>query len=123
MMVANWVMAIGRRYKIAGYKNGSLVYELIKCVLAIGAGFAPNNRTGIVPNVFTSAVNAFAIAFHVALLKIGGKAMHVLVVRENGLRLAIEEVGIPKPYKRHDNRNIFFEGFSAEMVIGGIGAF
>ncbi len=49
--------------------------------------------------------------------------MHVLIVRQNGFSLAIEEVGIPKAYKRHDNRNVLFEGFSAEMIIGGISAF
>src|ERR1044072_9310479 len=123
MMVANRVMAIGRRYKIAGDQNSSLVYQLVKGMLAIGAWFAPNNRTGIVPYGFTPAVNAFTIAFHVALLKIGGKAMHVLIVRQNGFGLAIEEVGVPKAYKRHDNRYIFFEGFCAKMVIGRIGAF
>ncbi len=49
-MVANWVMAVGRCNKIAGYQYGSLVDQLIKGMLAIGAWFAPDNRTGIVAN-------------------------------------------------------------------------
>src|SRR5688572_9294631 len=123
MMVANRVMAVGRCNKIAGDQNGSLVYQLVKGMLAISAWFAPDNRPCTVPHRFSSAVNAFAIAFHVALLKIGGKAMQVLIVRQNGLGLTIEKVGIPKAYKRHDHRNIFLERLFAEMIIGGTGAF
>ena len=36
-----------------------------------------------------------SIRLHVSLLKVGGEAVHVLVVREQGVRLGAEEVAVP----------------------------
>src|SRR6185436_3742053 len=118
MMIPNGIMTDGRCNKIAGDQHRTLVDQLVKRMLAIGAGFAPDNRPRTVPHLFSPAVNAFTIAFHIALLKVGGKAMHILVVRQYSLRLSIEEAGVPKPYKPHNDRDIFFERCMAEMVVG-----
>ena len=36
-----------------------------------------------------------SIRLHVSLLKVGGEAVHVLVVGEQGVRLSTEEVAVP----------------------------
>ena len=36
-----------------------------------------------------------SIRLHVSLLKVGGEAVHVLVVGEQGVRLGTEEVAVP----------------------------
>ena len=36
-----------------------------------------------------------SIRLHVSLLKVGGEAVHVLVVREQGVRLGAEKVAVP----------------------------
>ncbi len=41
MMIANGIVADGRSNKISRNDKRSLVYKLVECMLAIGAGFAP----------------------------------------------------------------------------------
>ena len=48
--------------------------------------------------------------------------MQVLVVRKNRMGLGAEEVVIPDPQKRHQNRNVLFEGRRAEMDVGRVRA-
>ena len=44
-------------------------------------------------------LNLLSVRLHVALLKVGGEAVHVLVVREQGVRLGTEEVAVPSRIK------------------------
>ena len=50
-------------------------------MLSISAGLAPDNGSRCLFNRLAIAVNTLAIAFHIALLKISGKAMHILIIR------------------------------------------
>ena len=84
-MVAHWVVTHGWRKKIARNKSCALVQKLIECMLPVRAGFAPNYRPGLVKNVLAIPVNGFAVALHVALLKVSGKPVKVLIVGENSL--------------------------------------
>ncbi len=69
--------------------------ELIEGVLAIGAGLAPDDGSGGVVHSFATFGHTFAVTFHVTLLKIGRKAVHVLVIRQDCLSLCTEEVIVP----------------------------
>lgn len=95
MMVANGVMADRRGDKVAGDKNGALVDQLVEGMLAIGAGFAPDNRAGGPGDGVAVAIDALPIAFHISLLEIGGKAVHILVIGQNSFGLGAEEIGVP----------------------------
>ena len=89
------VLRLDRRQEIAGDQLRALVDELIKCMLAIGAGFAPDDWAGLVVNARAVAGDVLAVGLHVALLEIGGKTVHVLVVGQDGHRLGAEEVIVP----------------------------
>ena len=55
-----------------------LVNQLVECMLAIGARFAPHNGAGGVRvHCVARARDALAVALHVPLLEVGGKAMEV----------------------------------------------
>ena len=95
MMFANRIVALGGRNKIAGNQSRALVNELIKCVLPIRAGFAPNDGTRFVIDMVAVSVHGFAVAFHVCLLKISGETMQILVVGQNGFGSGIEEIDVP----------------------------
>lgn len=60
-------------------------------MLPIGTGLSPNNGTGLNLDSLAVVVNVLAVGLHVALLKVGSKAVHVLVVRENGKRFGAKE--------------------------------
>ncbi len=46
VMFTHGVQAAGKGDKIAWHEPGPLMQELEKCVLAVGAWFAPDNRSG-----------------------------------------------------------------------------
>src|ERR1017187_1192162 len=86
-------------------------------MLAIGSGLAPYYRAGSIIHKIPVSVSMFSIAFHIALLEISRKTMHVLIIRENGFRLGAKEIDIPNTDHRHQNRNILFKGCFAEMIV------
>ena len=86
----------------------ALVYQLIKSVLTVGAGFAPNNWAGFVLYALAIAANEFTVAFHIGLLQVSGEARHALIVRQYRVGGDFKEVVVPNPYQRHDHRHIFF---------------
>ncbi len=64
---------------------------------------------GLIAELFAVAIDGFAVAFHVALLKIGRKTMHVLIIGQNGFRLGAEEIVVPDADQGQHDRNIFFK--------------
>src|SRR5215831_9099083 len=109
-------MADRRCYEVAWYHHCSLVNQLVEGMLAIGAGLSPDDRAGAIGNRLAFTVNALAIAFHITLLKIGGKAMHVLIIRQNGFSLGTKKIGVPQTYQCHDNGNILVGWCGTKMM-------
>ena len=69
-----------------------------------------------------SRVDAFALALHLQLLKVGGKAGEALIVGDDGLRGAAEHVAVPDAEERHQRRNVLLERRLAEMPVDVIAA-
>src|SRR5690606_9523160 len=83
MVVGQWVVRNRRGDEIARYHFGTLVDQLVERVLAVGARLAPDDWASLVIHRVAVTVNVLAVGFHVALLEVGRKAVHVLVVRQN----------------------------------------
>lgn len=122
MMISQRVVADGRSDEVTRDHERALVDQLVKRMLAIGAGFTPDHRTRVPTYWLSVAVNALPVALHIALLEIGGKTVHILVIGQDRLRLRSEEIGIPQSYEGHGDGNIRFEGCRPEMHIGRMGA-
>src|SRR5664279_3045245 len=116
-MIAHWIMSEHRGYKIAGYQQVALVYQLVKGMLAIGAWLSPYYWTSCIGHLIAIAVNVLSIAFHISLLEVSRKAMHILVIGQYRLRLCIKKVQVPKADQCHDHRNIFFKTIFPEMIV------
>src|SRR5690606_9563331 len=95
VVVSGRIVAADRRDKVAGDQPGSLVNELEKRMLTVGAGLSPDYRPGLISHRIPIPSGLFPVAFHIALLKIRREAVQVLIVRENGLGMCIAKVGIP----------------------------
>lgn len=80
--------------------------QLVECVLAVCTRFAPNNWAGVEVDAFAGLGNTFAVTLHVALLEVGGKTVHVLVVGQQGMRLSAKEVGIPNAKQGQNDRRL-----------------
>ncbi len=91
--------------------------QLVEGVLAIGAGLPPNDRAGAVIDRLAVHRDAFAVAFHVALLEIIGEKAQGMVVRQQHMRFGMVKIVIPNAEQGHDNRNISLKRGVAEMFI------
>src|ERR1700677_2307933 len=118
MMVADGIMADGRRYKVAGDDNGTLVDQLIKSMLAVRSRFTPDYRPRGPGDGLSVPVDVLPIAFHISLLEISRKTVHILIIGQNGFRLCAEEVGVPKPDEGHRHWDILFERSIPEVKVG-----
>src|SRR5690554_882670 len=123
MMLPNRVMTDGRRNEIARNQMGALMDQLVKSVLSVGPGRAPNYGAGAVSHFISVSVGMLAIALHISLLKIGGEAVHILVVRQNSFGFGPKKIGVPYSYQSHNYRYIFLKVRSSEMVIRSFGSF
>src|SRR5690606_35377124 len=80
MVVTQRIMGDSRGDEIARYHFGALVNQLVERVLTVGARLAPDDWASLVIHGVAVTVNVFTVGFHVALLEVGRKAVHVLVV-------------------------------------------
>src|SRR5262249_49760137 len=91
--------------------------QLVEGVLSIGARFTPDDWPCAVVYPVTMNGDAFAVALHIALLKVSREARQVLVIGQDGVRLCAEKVVIPDSEQAHDNRNVFLEGRGTEIFV------
>ena len=117
MVESHWIECLGRSEEIAGDELGALVDELIEGVLPIGAGLSPDNWAGAPGDRFAITINALAVAFHIPLLKVGGKAVQVLVVGEDGVSLGVVEVVVPDAKEGKGHWQILFDGCFQKVFI------
>src|SRR5690606_17732654 len=81
MGVTHWIVGNGWSDKITGNQLRPLMDQLVKCMLAVGTGLSPNDGPCSIVYLLSIPADVFPITFHIALLKISGKAVQVLVIR------------------------------------------
>ena len=106
MVLPERVMADGRGNEIAGDQVRALVDQLVKSMLPVRARLTPNDGTRGVGHRLPVAVHGFAVAFHVALLEIGCKAVHVLVIGKDGFGGGAPKLCVPDADQGHDHRDV-----------------
>ena len=116
-MFAQRILAVQRRQKICRYHPRALMDQLIKGMLAVGAGLTPHYHAGIVIHLLAVAIHSLAVTLHVQLLQIGREAVQILVVRQHGIGSCAEEVTIPDAEQSHQHRNVFIKRSGAEMFV------
>src|SRR5436190_1923933 len=123
MMVTDWIVRLCGCNKITGNQWCALVYQLIKSMLSIGAWFSPDYWTCRISNCFPISIYTFAITFHISLLEISRKPVHVLIVWKDGLALCTKKINVPKADQCKQYRNVFFKISILEMFISRMCAF
>jgi len=86
-MAAERVLTFHACQKVARDELGALMDELVEGVLSVGAGLPPNDRSRGVEQRFARAADAFAVAFHIALLEVRREMFQILFVGQDGVRL------------------------------------
>src|SRR5690606_29945080 len=77
----HWIVGNGWSEKITRNQLRPLMDQLVKCMLAVGTGLSPNDGPCSIVYLLSIPADVFPITFHIALLKISGKAVQVLVIR------------------------------------------
>ena len=95
MVGSHWIESFHGSEEIAGDQFSALVDQLVEGVLAVGTRLSPNNRTSTPSDGFAVTIHSLAVAFHVALLEVGGEAVEILIVRQDGVSLGVVEVVVP----------------------------
>lgn len=80
LVVVDGVVGLDSHDEVGGDELGALVKELEEGVLGVGAGLAEEDRASGVLHIVSAAGDSLAVGFHGELLKVGGEAVHVLVV-------------------------------------------
>mmetsp|Transcript_27967 Transcript_27967/g.64778 ORF Transcript_27967/g.64778 Transcript_27967/m.64778 type:complete len:246 (-) Transcript_27967:922-1659(-) len=93
--VGKLVVGINGRQEIARNHFGTLVNQLVESVLAIGSRLAPKNGSSLHAHLFSVPGDVLPVGLHISLLEVRRKAMHVLIIRQNGNRFGSKKVVVP----------------------------
>lgn len=91
--------------------------QLVERVLTVGARLTPDDWASLVVYRVAVTVNILTVGLHVALLEVSGKAVHVLVVRQNRFGFRTEEVVVPDADQRQQHRQVFLRRSGGEVLI------
>ena len=121
MMPADGIVADRRCQKVGRNQLGPLVNQLVESMLTVCARLAPDDRSGLIIDPSAPAVHRLAVALHVALLEVGRKSMHILIVGQNHFGLGLEEIVVPDPDQGQDDRYVLVERCFPEVPVHVIG--
>src|SRR5947209_9026916 len=116
-MAANRVERLGKCDEVARNKPGPLVDELIEGMLAVRPRLAPIDGRCIVRDGLAIQRDVLAVALHRQLLKVSGKALQILLIRQNSDSLRAEEVVVPKREQPYQHRQVGGERSGAEVLV------
>ena len=105
--------------EIDGNEATALVEQLIKRVLGVVAGLAPDDVAAGDPKGLPTLADAFAVALHVHLLQECGESPQSRVVGQYGLAACAEKVVVPDRQQREQHGQIFGRRGPAKMAVHG----
>ena len=91
--------------------------QLIKGVLTVGPGLAPNDGSCLIIDNRPVQSHALAVALHVKLLTIRAEPPQVLIIGEDGMGFSLKKVGVPHTEKAEKDRKVLLERRGLEMLI------
>eukprot|EP00158_Paraphelidium_tribonemae_P008264 Partr_v1_DN28534_c0_g1_i1_m73882 len=113
----NWVVSFNGCQKVTWNDLGSLVDELVEGVLAVSSRLSPDDGTGRVVNALSVTSDILAVGFHISLLEIGSEAVHVLIIRKNGVGLSTVEVVVPYSDQRKNDGQVLLQRRLAKVTV------
>ena len=122
VVVADRIERPQKPMKSAGIELRPLVEQLVEGVLAVRAGLAPEDRAGLVVDTDAVERHRLAVRLHRQLLEVRGEPFQVLVVRQDGDGLALEEVRVPDREQAQDDRQVPLERRRSEVLVDRVEA-
>ena len=103
--------------KSAAKLGCALVEQLEEGVLGVVARLAPDHRARAPPHRLAVPRDALAVALHLELLQVGGKAMQPPVVGQDHLARGALQVLVPHGDQRQQHGQVVRERRRAEMLV------
>ena len=103
--------------EVARDQPRALVDQLVEAVLPVRPRLAPEDRAGVDVDRRRVDPDALAVRLHRQLLEVGGEPLEVLVVRQHGDGLRVEEVRVPDGEQPHQHRQVLGERRRAEVLV------
>ena len=116
------VGGVGESDEVGRDHHGTLVQQLVEGMLAIGAGLAPEDLTGVGGHSAAVPADVLAVGLHGELLQVGRETVQVLAVRQHGVALGTEEVDVPDVEQAHQRDGVILERGIAEVLVDGVEA-
>mmetsp|Transcript_8499 Transcript_8499/g.12413 ORF Transcript_8499/g.12413 Transcript_8499/m.12413 type:complete len:207 (+) Transcript_8499:150-770(+) len=82
-ILCNIVLCFNGSQEVTGDELCSLMDQLVKGMLPIGSRLSPNNGSSLDIHLLPVPANVLSIRFHITLLKVCRKTMHVLIIWQN----------------------------------------
>src|SRR6516164_4546026 len=117
MLLAHRVQRLGEGDEVAGDQPGSLMDQLVKRMLAVGAGLTPKDWPGVAYDTVAVERYVLAVTIHRQLLEKAGKRFRILLVGEYADGLGAKEVGVPNRQQAHQHRKMALEGCGTKVLI------
>src|SRR6516165_504876 len=117
MLLAHRVQRLGEGDEVAEDQPGSLMDQLIKRMLAVGAGLTPKDWPGVAYDTVAVERYVLAVTIHRQLLEKAGKRFRILLVGEYADGLGAKEVGVPNRQQAHQHRKMALEGCGTKVLI------
>ncbi len=111
------VVRLGESDEVDRHDPGALVEQLVERVLAVRAGFAPHDRSGVVAHPRPVEGHGLAVRFHVELLEIRREAGELLGVRQHRLRRVSQHVAVPDADQTEERRRVRLERRAEEVFV------
>src|SRR5574341_2521520 len=86
-------------------------------MLSVGPRLAPVDRPGRIVDLATVPRDPLAVALHRQLLQVRGKALQVLLVRQDRNGLRAEEIRVPDRQQTEQHRQVALERRSPEVLV------
>ena len=117
VMRAQWVHGLAEADEVARDQLGSLMDELVECVLPVGSRLPPDDRSGLIVHRPALQIDMLAIALHIELLQVGRQAPEIMVIGQDRHSLSAEKVVISDADQSQEYRQVALKGSRAEMFI------
>ncbi len=119
-MLAQRVERLGKTDKIYRHQLRPLMQQLVKSMLAIGTRLTPDDLPRGVIHGLAAARHGLTVTLHISLLQIRRQSVQILLVGQNGRRLAAIEIAVPDAEQRQNDRQILLQRRCPEMLVHGV---
>src|SRR6266481_3027667 len=103
--------------EVAGNQLRALVDELVKRMLPVGSGFAPEDGSRLIIDRSPVKRHMLAVRLHRELLQISRKPLEVLIVGKDADGLRTKKIVVPDSEQTHQNGQVPVERRGAKMFV------